>query len=504
MPDETQRPKGTTPRELAREVWEDESPSAAATEQQPARLLDIPVGLPVAGEREEHDTLGRIDVPAHRYWGAQTQRSLEHFGRQFDRMPLEVVHAYGQVKRAAAEANHTLGRLPGLKAAAIIQACDEVCAGQLDGHFPLGVLQAGSGTHTNANVNEVVANRANQLLGSRLGSGSPVHPNDDVNLSQSTNDTFVTAMHLAAHAATVGLVAPALTALAAELEEHAVRWRDVRKVGRTHLMDAVPLSVGDEWSGYASSLVAAVNALAVASDGLYEVALGGTAVGTGLNAPPGFAALAVQNLARITGRPWRPAVNAFAAQSTLDALVRVHAALTSVAVVLFKVANDLRWMASGPYSGLGEIRVRADEPGSTIMPGKVNPTQAEAMLMACLAVFGHDVIVTSAGAEGNFELNAFRPIVISTFLRTTTLLAGTAEGFTRFVDGLTLDEDRLENQLRRSVMVVTALTPVVGYERAAAIVTTAVQQDIPPRAAAAQHGVAAEEFDQAMRVFEQT
>ncbi len=499
---EEERPHGTTPQELAREVWEEESP---ATVPPPSaggtpHLLDLPVGIAATGTRTEHDSMGPVEVPADRYWGAQTQRSLVHFAIGEDRMPLAVVHAYGHVKRAAAEANAALGRLPGWKAEAISRVCAEIVAGALDDEFPLSVFQTGSGTHTNANVNEVVANRANQLLGGRPGSSSPIRPDDDVNMSQSSNDTFVTAMHLAAYDVTTARTVPGLERLRADLDRRATEWAGVMKVGRTHLMDATPLSVGQEWSGYAAALGAALDWLTQSLTGLTEVALGGTAVGTGVNAPPGYGPLVVQRLAALTGQPLTPARNPFAAQATIDPLVRAHAALKTTAVTLFKIADDVRWMASGPRSGLRELRIPANEPGSTIMPGKVNPTQAEAVLMACLLVLGNDVTVAAAGAEGNFELNAFRPLAISTYLRSAAVLGDAAASFAvHLVDGARLDGDRLASDVDRSVMVLTALSPVIGYERAATIVRDAVDHDLSAREAALRHGVPADVFDEAIR-----
>ncbi len=452
--------------------------------------MNVPIGTGETGWRTETDTLGPVPVPASRYWGPQTQRALEHFAIGRDRLPLEVYRAYGHVKKAAAMANVAAGVLPKWKAAAIVRACDEIIAGHLDEEFPLGVYQSGSGTQTNANVNEVIANRGTQLLGGRIGSTSLLHPNDDVNMSQSSNDTFVTAMHLAAYEVTVLQVLPALGQLHRSLNDHATAWADVMKVGRTHLMDATHLTVGQEWSGYAASLLRAKDDLETAGRDLLEVAMGGTAVGTGLNAPPGFARNATHFLAESTRYPFTPARNAFAAQATLDVMVHAHAALKSVAVSAFKIANDLRWLASGPRLGLGELHIPANEPGSTIMPGKVNPSQAEALMMACLQVFGHDTTVTMAGAEGNFELNAFRPIVIRNYLSSAVLLAEAVDAFRRYlVEGVALDEDRLADNIDRSVMVVTALAPRIGYERAAQIARKAVEEGIDIRRAAIDFGV---------------
>jgi fumarate hydratase class II len=439
--------------------------------------------------RIEHDSLGDVAVPAAHYWGAQTQRSLQHFSIGADRMPMAVVRALALVKQAAATANARLGALPEHKADAIRHVVAEILAGDLDKEFPLAVYQTGSGTQTNANVNEVIANRANELLGGALGSNTPLHPSDDVNMSQSTNDAFVTAMHVAAFTATAESLLPRLSALRDAIVAKARAWAEVPKVGRTHLMDATPLTVGQEWSGYAASLSDAIEDIARCNDGLLAVALGGTAVGTGVNAPPGYPAAAVAALAEDTGHPFRPARNAFAAQATLDPMVRAHGALKGAAVVLFKIANDLRWAASGPRAGLAELRIPANEPGSTIMPGKVNPTQAEAMLQVCLAVIGHDATVAMAGAEGNFELNAFRPVVIDTTLQSVRLLGDSADSLRRhLIEGTELNERRLRQNVADSVMVVTALSPVIGYESAARVAKTAIDDDLSIREALAQEG----------------
>lgn len=461
------------------------------------RLLDLPIGIDARGWRTEHDTLGEVDVPADRYWGPQTQRSLEHFAIGTERMPIEVVHAYAYVKRAAAEANMKAGLLSKPKCLAIAHVCREIVSGDLDDHFPLFVYQTGSGTHTNANVNEVIANRGNQLLGGDIGSNAPLHPNDDVNMSQSSNDTFVTAMHVAAHDLIVRRTLPALLELTLAIDEKVREWADVVKIGRTHLMDATPITVGQEWSGYHAAITVAADELERAVDGLLAVALGGTAVGTGLNAPSGFTNAAVEELAELTGYPFYPADNPFAAQATVDAMVRTHAALKAVAVALFKFANDLRWLGSGPRNGLQELVLPANEPGSTIMPGKVNPTQAEAMLQVCLQVIGLDVAVSMAGAEGNFELNAFRPIVIADTLTSARLLADTCNNVARFlVQGAQVNRSQVAANVDRSVMLVTALVPLIGYERAAAIAHHAMEHDIGLREAALAHGVSAAEFDE--------
>lgn len=444
-----------TAEEYAQEVWEDEAPTAAATER--ARQLHAHDAW-----RTERDSLGEINVPASCLWGAQTQRSLEHFAIGTERMPIRLIHAYAQVKEAAARANLELGALPTEMAEAIVRASREIAAGLLDDHFPLSVFQTGSGTHTNSNLNEVIANRAKQF-------GQSLHPNDHVNASQSTNDTFVTAMHVAAVTALNEMTFPGLNGLIDELSSRATQWKYIPKAGRTHLMDATSITMGEEWSGYASALEASRRALAASLDDLYEVAFGGTAVGTGLNAPSEFAELAIRHLAQITGQPFRRAQNPFSAQSTLDALVRSHAALKSVAVTLFKIANDLRWMVSGPRHGLHELVLPEHEAGSSIMPGKVNPTQAEAAMMVCLQVIGQDTVVSMAGAEGNFELNAFRPVVISNYLRSARLLADASWSLGRwFIHDLeleyrTLDRERAQDDVTQF----TKLAKEVGYEEAA-------------------------------------
>jgi fumarate hydratase class II len=440
--------------------------------------------------------MGTVEVPADRYWGAQTQRSLDHFAIGHDRMPPEVHRAYGLVKRAAAVVNARSGRLPGWKAELIERAADEVHRGDLDDEFPLYVWQTGSGTHTNMNVNEVIANRCIQLVGGVLGSQTPIHPNDDVNMSQSSNDTFPTAMHVAAVTMVTGRTLPALRALRDALDAKATQWADVVKIGRTHLQDATPVTVGQEWSGWVGALDDAIDDLTQATGGLSALAMGGTAVGTGLNAPIGFGDDVAAVLSELTGLTFTRAPNLFTAHGTLDRMVRAHAALKGVAVTLFKIANDVRWLGSGPRSGLGELVLPAKEPGSSIMPGKVNPTQAEAMLMVCMEVIGADVTVSMAGAEGNFELNAFRPIVIANHLRSARLLADTCDRFrVHMIEGTTLNEARLRTDVDKSVMAVTALSPLIGYDRAAAIAHHAVEHDLTLREAALAHGVDAATFD---------
>jgi fumarate hydratase class II len=460
-------------------------------------ILDLPVGLHVLGTRREFDSLGEVEVPADRYWGAQTQRSLEHFSIGRDRMPIEVYHAYGYVKKAAAIVNTEAGRLPAWKGELIQRVCDEVIAGALDQDFPLYVWQTGSGTQSNMNVNEVIANRCIQLVGGTLGSQRPIHPNDHVNMGQSSNDTFPTAMHIAAYEMTTARTVPALRALRDACERKARKWADVVKIGRTHLEDATPLTVGQEWSGYVGALDDAISDVERATRGLLTLAIGGTAVGTGVNAPAGFGDDVAARIAAMTGVPFESAANKFTAHGTLDRMVRAHGALKSAAVSLFKIANDLRWLGSGPRTGLSELILPSNEPGSSIMPGKVNPTQAEAMLMVAIQVIASDVAVAMSGAEGNFELNAFRPIVISNYLHSALIMADMCDHFRMYlVEGAELNEATLKQNIERSVMMVTALSPVIGYDRASAISHYAIDHDLTLKQAALANGVSEELFDQ--------
>ncbi len=461
-------------------------------------VRDLPVGIGATGHRRESDSMGTIHVPADRYWGAQTQRSLIHFGGiGAHPMPGEVCHAFGYVKKAAALVNGAAGRLPEWKAELIARVADEVIAGELDDHFPLRVWQTGSGTQSNMNVNEVIANRAIQLTGGTLGSRSPIHPNDDVNMGQSSNDTFPTAMHIAAVQVLHEHVIPNVTLLRDAIHANAVRWRDVVKIGRTHLEDAVPLTVGQEWSGYVSQLEAALAGLTRASADLYELAAGGTAVGTGLNAPPGFGAEVAALIAAETGYPFVTARNKFAALAASDAVAASSAGLRGLAVPLAKIANDIRWLGSGPRAGLGELVLPANEPGSSIMPGKVNPTQCEAMLMVCAQVLGNDATVAFAAAQGNLELNTMRPVIIANFLDSARLLAGACRAFRVFcVEGAELNSGRIAEHVERSLMLVTALSPVIGYDKAAEIAHKADVAGSTLREAALALGyISAEEFD---------
>jgi fumarate hydratase, class II len=452
-------------------------------------LRNLPIGINASGQRHETDSIGGIDVPADRYWGAQTQRSLIHFSIGDDRMPKRVYHAYGYVKKAAALVNAAAGRLAPWKADAIVRAADEAIAGKLDEHFPLYVWQTGSGTQSNMNVNEVLSNRATQLLGGRIGSKSPVHPNDDVNMGQSSNDTFPTAMHIAAVLGLEEHLLPQVEALAAAIEAKAKEWRDVAKIGRTHLQDAVPLTVGQEWSGYAHQLRDALARIRASEPGLFELAAGGTAVGTGLNAPANFSREIAAKIAELTGHPFVTAPNKFAAQGSLDAMVAAMAALRGLAVVLMKIANDMRWLASGPRCGLGELILPENEPGSSIMPGKVNPTQQEAMVMVCIQVIGEDNAVAFAGSQGNFELNAMRPIIINNFLHSARVLGDACDKFRHFsVEGTRLNRKRIDEMVGRSLMLVTALSPVIGYDKASAIAHKANDEDLTLKEAALRSG----------------
>jgi fumarate hydratase class II len=466
-----------------------------ATVEKP-KLDNLPIGTGATGKRPESDSLGEVEVPAEHYWGAQTQRSLIHFSIGEDHMPKAVYHAYGYVKKAAALVNKEAGRLDPTLAAAIVAVADEVIAGKLDSEFPLYVWQTGSGTQSNMNVNEVIANRASQLLGGELGTKKPVHPNDHVNLGQSSNDTFPTAMHIATLFEIRQHMTPRLTDLIDSVWAKAVEWVDVVKIGRTHLQDAVPLTVGQEWSGWATQLRDARQRLETATHAIHELAAGGTAVGTGLNAPEGFGEQIAAKLAELTGLPLKTAPNKFAAQSSLDGMVAVSAGLRGVAVALMKIANDLRWLASGPRAGLHELNLPANEPGSSIMPGKVNPTQEEATVMVCLQVLGEDSIVAAAGAQGNFELNAMRPIIINNVLHSARILGDMCEKLRIFsVEGTELDDAEVSDYVGRSLALVTALSPIIGYDKASTISHKADHEGTGLREAALALGVSAEDFD---------
>ena len=466
------------------------------TDNAAPKILDVPIGLDATGMRREFDSLGDVEVPADRYWGAQTQRSLQHFNIGHDRMPKEVYHAYGYVKKAAAIVNTRAGRLPAWKGGLIQRVCDEVISGALDTEFPLYVFQTGSGTQSNMNVNEVISNRCIQLVGGTLGSQQPVHPNDHVNMGQSSNDTFPTAMHIAAYTMATGKTIPALRRLRDACERKSRKWADIVKIGRTHLEDAVPLTVGQEWSGYTGALDDAIAEVEHATRGLLKLAMGGTAVGTGINAPAGFGEEVAAQIASMTGAPFETAANKFTAQGTLDRMVRAHAGLKTAAVTLFKIANDLRWLGSGPRTGIHELILPSNEPGSSIMPGKVNPTQAEAMLMVAIEIIASDVAVSMGGAEGNFELNAFRPILIANYLHSALIMADMCDHFREFmVEGAELNEPKLKENIERSVMMVTALSPVIGYDQASVIAHQAIDHDLTLKQAALANGVSEELFD---------
>jgi len=449
------------------------------------------------GTRKERDSLGEIEVPAHRYWGAQTQRAMLHFSIGEDLMPKELIRALALVKKASALANRELGRLSAEKAGLIILAAEEIMEGKLEGNFPLHVWMTGSGSQCHMNVNEVIANRAIELAGGVLGSKDPIHPNDDVNLSQSTNDVFPTAMHLAAAEAIQERLLPRVRKLREALDQKAKSWADLVKIGRTHLMDAVPLALGQEFSGYVGMLDDNLERIEGALPGLYRLALGGTAVGTGLNAPTGFGELAVRHLAELTGLPFVSAPNKFAVLGAHDALVMLSAVLKTLAVSLYKIANDIRLLGSGPRAGLHELELPANEPGSTIMPGKVNPTQSEALTMVAVQVMGYDAAVAFAGAGGSLELNVYKPLMIFNVLQSLKILSDGCHNFTDFlVAGLKPDREQIDKYLHRSLMLVTVLTPVIGYDRVAEIAQLAQAQGLTLREAALQLGyLSGEDFD---------
>lgn len=420
--------------------------------------------------RVESDSMGKIDVPADVYWGAQTQRSMHHFAIGNDVMPKELIRAFAILKKAAALTNQELGLLPEDKTKLIVAAADEIIAGKLADQFPLRIWQTGSGTQTNMNVNEVISNRAIEMAGGVLGSKKPVHPNDDVNRSQSSNDTFPTAMHIAATESVINRLIPAIKELRAALHEKQQQFSKIVKVGRTHLQDAVPLTLGQEFSGYIAQLDAALKNIDATLPGLYELALGGTAVGTGINAHPKFGEKAAEKIARLTELPFVSAPNKFAALAAHDAIVFASGALKTLACALMKIANDVRWLGSGPRCGLGELILPENEPGSSIMPGKVNPTQCEAMTMVCVQVMGNDAAISFAGSQGNFELNVFKPVMIYNFLHSVTLLSDASHMFTAFmVKGLEADEKRIRQFVDNSLMLVTALAPKIGYDKSAEI-----------------------------------
>ena len=450
------------------------------------------------GTRTERDTFGPIEVPADRLWGAQTQRSLQNFDISGERQPAELIRALVQVKRASAKVNQALGLLDSEKTRAIVAAADEVLEGRHDGEFPLVVWQTGSGTQTNMNVNEVLANRASEILGGERGEGRRVHPNDDVNKSQSSNDVFPTAMHVAAVQALVHRLLPAIQELRETLQAKAEAFDDIVKIGRTHLQDATPLTLGQEISGWVAQLAHGERHVRNALPHLYELALGGTAVGTGLNAPKGYAEQVAQEIAQFTGQPFVTSPNKFESLASCDALVAAHGALKTLAASLMKIANDVRWLASGPRSGIGEITIPENEPGSSIMPGKVNPTQCEALTMLCAQVMGNDVAINIGGASGNFELNVFRPMVAHNFLQSVRLLADGMVSFNEHCAvGIEPQRQRIAELVERSLMLVTALNTHIGYDKAAQIAKKAHQEGTSLREAALASGhVTAEQFDE--------
>jgi fumarate hydratase, class II len=447
--------------------------------------------------RIETDSFGPIEVPADRYWGAQTERSRQNFRIGQDRMPMPIIHALGIVKLAAAETNRELGLLDQRRARAIVRAAREVIDGKLDDHFPLVVWQTGSGTQTNMNLNEVIANRANELLGGKLGAKQPVHPNDHVNMSQSSNDAFPTAMHIAAGMHIVADLIPALSELHRALRKKEKAFADIVKIGRTHTQDATPLTLGQEFSGYAAQVESGIARLRLAVKDLHPLAQGGTAVGTGLNSKPRFARLFAKHVARITKLPFTSAANKFEALASHDAYVFVHGAINSVATGLFKIANDIRLLGSGPRSGLGELILPENEPGSSIMPGKVNPTQCEAMTMVCCQVFGNHTTITVAGSQGHFELNVYKPVLAYCMMHSIQLLADATRSFTKLcVEGIRADEKRIRDLMERSLMLVTALAPRIGYDNAAKVAKSAHARGTTLKEEAVRLGfVSADEFD---------
>lgn len=454
-----------------------------------------------AGTRTESDSMGKIEVPNDRYWGAQTARSLIHFAIGKDTMPPELIRAFGILKKACALVNQDLGKLPAEKCRLIVQAADEVISGKLNEHFPLRIWQTGSGTQTNMNVNEVISNRAIELAGGVMGSKKPIHPNDDVNMSQSSNDTFPTAMHIAAASETSRRLLPALKKLRDVLHAKSKEFGDIVKIGRTHLMDATPLTLGQEFSGYVSLLDRDGGRIAMALEGLYDLAIGGTAVGTGLNAHPEFAERAAKKISELAGLAFRSHPNKFAALSAHDEIVFASGALKTLAASLMKIANDIRWMASGPRCGLGELTLPENEPGSSIMPGKVNPTQSEAITMVAVQVMGNDAAIGMAGSQGNFELNVFKPVMIFNYLHSVELLSDSMNSFVdHCVAGIEANREQIDYYLHNSLMLVTALAPKIGYDAAAQVAKAAHHSRISLREAALKLGfLTAEEFDELVK-----
>jgi fumarate hydratase, class II len=468
--------------------------------------MSHPAPSPKTPTRTESDSMGKIEVAADRYYGAQTQRSLVHFDIAHDTMPRELIRAFGILKKAAAMVNQDLGKLPAEKARLIVAAADEVIAGTLDSHFPLRIWQTGSGTQTNMNANEVISNRAIELAGAQMGTKSPIHPNDDVNMSQSSNDTFPTAMHIAATTQVTRELIPAVKELRDALAAKAQEFATVVKTGRTHLMDATPLTVGQEMSGWVSLLDRDQQRLEVVLPGLCDLAIGGTAVGTGLNAHPEFARRAADKIAELTGLPFRSHPNKFAALSAHDELVFASGALKTLASSLMKIANDIRWLASGPRCGLAELTIPENEPGSSIMPGKVNPTQCEALTMIAVQVMGNDAAIGFAGSQGNFELNVFKPVIIHNFLHSVRLLADGCRSFVHHcANGIELNLPRIQEYVKNSPMLVTALSPRIGYDKAAKIAHLAYHENLSLRDACLKLGfLSGEEFDRLVRPEEMT
>ena len=456
--------------------------------------------------RTESDSMGKMEVPADRYYGAQTARSLIHFAIGKDTMPPELISAFGVLKKAAALVNQDLGKLPAEKTKLIVQAADEVIDGKLRDHFPLRIWQTGSGTQTNMNVNEVISNRAIELSGGVMGSKKPIHPNDDVNMSQSSNDTFPTAMHIAAATETVRRLVPAVENLRDALDAKAREFMGIVKIGRTHLQDATPLTVGQEFSGWVSLLDRDIKRINEALDGLYDLAIGGTAVGTGLNAHPEFAERAARKISELTGLPFRSHPNKFAALSAHDEIVFASGALKTLAASLMKIANDIRWLASGPRCGLGELTLPENEPGSSIMPGKVNPTQCEALTMVATQVMGNDAAIGFAGSQGNFELNVFKPVMIFNYLHSVELLADASNSFVEHcAHGIEVNREKIDHYVKTSLMLVTALAPRIGYDNAAKVAHTAHHEHSSLREAAIKLGfITGEEFDQLVRAEDMT
>ena len=455
--------------------------------------------------RIETDSMGEIEVPADKYWGAQTQRSLLHFNIGNDVMPREMIRAFGILKKAAALVNQDLGKLPAEKAKLIVRACDEVIEGKLDEHFPLRVWQTGSGTQTNMNANEVISNRAIEIAGGVMGSKKPIHPNDDVNLSQSSNDTFPTAMHIAAGEQMNKLI-PRVREVESAIDAKAKEFADVVKIGRTHLQDATPLTVGQEMSGWASLLERDIDRMNATLPGLYDLAIGGTAVGTGLNAHPEFGERAAKTIAELTGLPFKSHPNKFAALSAHDEIVFCSGGLKTLAASLMKIANDIRWLASGPRCGLGELIIPENEPGSSIMPGKVNPTQSEAMTMIAVQVMGNDAAIGFAGSQGNFELNVFKPVMIHNLLHSIRLMHDASHGFVEYcIAGMTINREQIDEHLRDSLMLVTALNPHIGYDNSAKIAKHAHKKGISLRESAIELGLlTGERFDELVKPEEMT